>query len=655
MFRPLSSTSRAAARTAVLASLVGLAACSSSDDGVRVLPADDGVTDGVAALATTTRASEMMAAAKGDIVDTAVAAGTFTTLVAALQATGLDATLGDDDETFTVFAPTDEAFAALGQDTIDALLGDTGTLSDILLYHVVPGVALDAASAFDLAGSRVTTANGDTLQVSVDGMRLFVNESEVTVTDVAATNGIIHVIDAVLTPSGDAPTDDGDDGGTDETPTSNLVETAIGAGSFTTLVAALQATGLDATLADGEATFTVFAPTDEAFAALGQDTIDALLADPDTLRDILLYHVVAGQALDAAAAFALAGSTVTTANGDDVALTLERGALRINMSDVITPDVFASNGVIHVIDEVLMPPADVSEGSVLVDIVQTAREAGGFTTLIAALEATGLDGLLADPSFTFTVLAPTDEAFAKLGDETINALLADPTALAEILSYHVIQGVELDATDVIAAAGSDVATVNGATVAVSLQGDRLFVNASEVIATDVRASNGIVHAIDTVLIPPAGTDGADPDVPATGTLLDVARDAGEFTILVAALEATGLDAALGHPDDLYTVFAPTDAAFQALGQDTIDALLADPATLRDILLFHILPGTVLDATSVVSLIGTSVEAGNGERFTFREEDGELFVANGRIVTTDVRGANGVIHVVDAVLLPSSSR
>jgi len=654
MFRPLSTTSRAAVRTAVLASLVGLAACSSSDDGVRVLPADDGAIDGVAAPATTTRASEMMAAAKGDIVDTAVAAGTFTTLVAALQATGLDATLGDDDATFTVFAPTDEAFAALGQDTIDALLGDTGTLSDILLYHVVPGVALDAASAFDLAGSRVTTANGDTLGISVDGMRLFVNESEVIVTDVAATNGIIHVIDRVLTPSADAPTD-GDTGNADETPTSNLVETAIGAGSFTTLVAALQATGLDATLADGEATFTVFAPTDEAFAALGQDTIDALLGDPDTLRDILLYHVIPEQALDAAAASALAGATITTANGDDVAITLDRGALRINMSDVVTPDVFASNGVIHVIDEVLMPPADVSDDAMLVDIVQTAREAGGFTTLVAALEATGLDAVLADASATFTVLAPTDEAFAKLGDETINALLADPTALTGILLYHVIRGVELDATDVLAAAGSDITTVNGATVAVSLQGDRLFANASEIIATDVRASNGIVHAIDTVLIPPAGMSGADPDVPVTGTLLDVARDAGDFTILVAALEATGLDAALGHPDDLYTVFAPTDAAFQALGQDTIDALLADPATLRDILLFHILPGTVLDSTSVVSLIGTSVQAGNGERFTFREEGGELFVANGRLVTTDVRGVNGVIHVVDAVLQSPSPR
>ncbi|MEE4202842.1 MAG: fasciclin domain-containing protein [Halieaceae bacterium] len=136
----------------------------------------------------------------GTITDVAVADGRFTTLVAALQATGLDSVLADETATYTVFAPTDDAFAALGQETIDGLLADTDTLSDILLYHVLADQAVDAETALTLDGSSVEMANGDSVTLTVDGDRLFINEAEVIITDVTAANGIIHVIDAVLTP-----------------------------------------------------------------------------------------------------------------------------------------------------------------------------------------------------------------------------------------------------------------------------------------------------------------------------------------------------------------------------------------------------------------------------------------------------------------------
>ena len=153
-----------------------------------------------------TMATEGTEAAEGDIVDTAIAAGDFTTLVAAVQAAGLEETLRGEGP-FTVFAPTDEAFAALPAGTLDALLADpTGQLTDILTYHVVPGAVL-AADVVGLDGQAVTTVNGATLTVGVadDGTVTLTdaagNEVTVVATDVEASNGVIHVIDGVLLPA----------------------------------------------------------------------------------------------------------------------------------------------------------------------------------------------------------------------------------------------------------------------------------------------------------------------------------------------------------------------------------------------------------------------------------------------------------------------
>ena len=217
------------------------------------------------------------------IVDVATANGSFTTLIAALEATGLDATLSDMDSKFTVFAPTDDAFALLGQDVIDALLADTDTLSDILTYHVISG-EVDSSAAISSAGSLVEMVNGDSIGLSLDGDNLLVNTATVILVDVAADNGVIHVIDAVLTP----PADKG-------TPTMNIVDTAVAAGDFGTLVTALQAAGLDATLADETQSFTVFAPTDAAFAMIDPETLNLLIADTDALSSVLLQHVLAAK------------------------------------------------------------------------------------------------------------------------------------------------------------------------------------------------------------------------------------------------------------------------------------------------------------------------------------------------------------------------
>ncbi len=472
-----------------------VAACS-SDDGV-VLDANTAATSAAIGKSVPGQ-NDAESAATGNIVTTAVEAGSFTTLVAALEATGLDAVLADESRQFTVFAPTDDAFAKLGQDTINALLGDTDTLSDILLYHVVPDAAVTAETAISLAGSMVKTANGDDVALTLNDGALFINMSEVVITDVQATNGIIHVIDTVLLPPADIPAD---------APLANITDTAVAAGSFNTLVAALQATGLDSTLASENDTFTVFAPTDDAFAALGQDTINALLSDTDTLSDILLYHVIGGQAVDAMTALTLAGQSVSMANGDSVELSVRDGALFINESEVVTTDIMASNGIIHVIDTVLLPPADqpadvpAQADEPATETVYAIAKNAGFNTLIAAVDAAGLKGALDHPGDIYTVFAPTDDAFDALGQDTINALLADPHTLRDILLFHVLPGTVVDAATAVELVGLDITAGNGGTLVISSRDDGLYINDSKITVTDITAVNGVIHVIDTVLIP----------------------------------------------------------------------------------------------------------------------------------------------------------
>lgn len=143
-----------------------------------------------------------------------------------------------------------------------------------------------------------------------------------------------------------------------------------------------------------------------------------------------------------------------------------------------------------------------SEAAEMLDIVDTAVGSGEFPTLVAAVQAAGLVETLQGEG-PFTVFAPTEEAFATALDAlgiTAEELLADTDLLTQVLTYHVVPGKNL-AADVVTLDGADVATVNGATVGIAIDGDSVFVNDATVVATDIEASNGVIHVIDTVLLP----------------------------------------------------------------------------------------------------------------------------------------------------------
>jgi len=394
------------------------------------------------------------------------------------------------------------------------------------------------------------------------------------------------------------------------------------------LEAALIQQGLATALQNPAATLTVFAPDDAAFTslatALGTD-ITGLLALPN-LTDILLYHVL--------------GSTVPASGVTNGAIvqplsptnTLKltatgSGSVFVNHAQVSTADLTANNGVVHVLNKVLLPIETVAD--VAID--------NGFSTLVTAVVTAELLPALTNPLVNYTVFAPTNDAFDDLAADlgtTINGLLALPE-LASVLTYHVL-GTEVASTAVTnGAIVQPLSTLNTLKLTKTTTGD-VFVNHAQVTAVDINADNGIVHVLDAVVLP-------------IETVVDVAIDNG-FSTLTAAIVKAELVPVLTDPFSEFTVFAPTNTAFNslaiALGTD-LNGILALP-NLADILTYHVVDGTVLSNQLVAGPVGTL--SGDDVIVTLT---GGVKINDANVTTADVLADNGVVHVIDKVLLPSS--
>ena len=263
----------------------------------------------------------------------------------------------------------------------------------------------------------------------------------------------------------------------------DIVQTAVGAGQFSTLATALQEAELVEAL-QAEGPFTVFAPTDEAFGNLPEGALDDLLADKTALQAVLKYHVVPGRIM---AADIEGDPTVETLHGHHIAISSGDG-VKVNGATVIQADVAASNGVIHVIDAVLMPN--------LKDIVDTAAANEDFSTLVQAVQAADLvEALKGDGPFT--VFAPIDAAFEKLPEGTLDAVLEDKPKLQAILKYHVVAG-KVMSGDVVELETAE--TLQGQSVTIGTE-DGVTIDGAKVIQADIECANGVIHVIDTVILP----------------------------------------------------------------------------------------------------------------------------------------------------------
>ncbi len=575
------------------------------------------------------------------IVDVVVGSDDFDTLEAALIEADLVSTLANTDTKFTVFAPTDDAFALIDEKTLDALIADKDALSAVLLQHVITEAEVDSVTAYTLNGKQASTASGAMIDININPITdaLTFGGANIISRDVYTTNGIIHVIDAVVIGDVELPT-----------PPLSIVDVALGAPEFTTLVAALEAADLVDTLANLEAEYTVFAPTNAAFEKLPEGKLEELLADPEALENILLYHVL-GDTVLSDAAISVAGSmenTIDMANGDKAALSLVGNDLYINGALISSADTMAANGVIHTIDNVILPIATPAEAPTMNIAEVAVSMPDTFSTLVEALTEADLVDTLSDEDTTFTVFAPTDDAFDKIDADALAALLADTDALTNVLLTHVVGEASLSSVDAYGQNGKSLTTVSGGVVAVSVDADTgmLMIGDAKVIISDVQATNGTIHVIDTVIMPDAE--------PALGSIVDVAlASAPEFSTLVAALTAADLVDTLADLETNYTVFAPTNAAFEKLPEGRLEELLADPEALANILLYHVASGTVLSdaAISVAGSMDNMVEMVNGDKASLSLTEEGLFV-NGAIVSSpDNIADNGVIHAIDNVILP----
>ena len=520
--------------------------------------------------------------------------------------------------------------------------------------------------------------------------------------------------------------------------------------NFSTLATALEAAGLTNTLKSGS--YTVFAPTNAAFSKLPSDTLAMALNDTEMLRSILLYHVVPGKVT---AKQVMGMSSGMTAQGSSFLVTVTGGKVMIDNATVTKADVVACNGIVHVIDTVLMPAMDAMQGAAdtaepamaepvvaepvmaepvaapaapasvdLMSIPATPVSSGMTTTTNVTTSTTTTDtagstattdtvatgdtmmagttlydmivaderfstlrDLISDAELTevlmttdYTVFAPTNAAFENVNPEQLALIASNPDVLKQVLLYHVVTG-KLTGEDL--AAATQLRSAEGESLDLTLDGTSQMVNTAMIDGAAIEASNGNIYAINELLLPPElvipempaddsmeTTDAAVTDTttatvtttttttttaaaPAmTGNALVDALSQPQFSTLLSLVKKADLVAALTAAD--VTVFAPTNDAFAKVPAATLDALMVNPDALKQVLLFHVVSGRVVDdglkVSQLRSLEGSSIDLkmdGTNMMAGVLKAD----VLTGGTYSTRIDAGNSVIYPIDSVLLP----
>ncbi|GAA5436109.1 fasciclin domain-containing protein [Deinococcus aquaticus] len=520
--------------------------------------------------------------------------------------------------------------------------------------------------------------------------------------------------------------------------------------NFSTLATALEAAGLTNTLKSGS--YTVFAPTNAAFSKLPSDTLAMALNDTEMLRSILLYHVVPGKVT---AKQVMGMSSGMTAQGGSFLVTVTGGKVMIDNATVTKADVVACNGIVHVIDTVLMPAMDAMQGAAdtaepamaepvvaepvmaepvaapaapasvdLMSIPATPVSSGMTTTTNVTTSTTTTDtaastattdtvatgdtmmagttlydmivaderfstlrDLISDAELTevlmttdYTVFAPTNAAFENVNPEQLALIASNPDVLKQVLLYHVVTG-KLTGEDL--AAATQLRSAEGESLDLTLDGTSQMVNTAMIDGAAIEASNGNIYAINELLLPPElvipempaddgmeTTDAAVTDTttatvtttttttttaaaPAmTGNALVDALSQPQFSTLLSLVKKADLVAALTAAD--VTVFAPTNDAFAKVPAATLDALMVNPDALKQVLLFHVVSGRVVDdglkVSQLRSLEGSSIDLkmdGTNMMAGVLKAD----VLTGGTYSTRIDAGNSVIYPIDSVLLP----
>ncbi|XP_023387779.1 transforming growth factor-beta-induced protein ig-h3 [Pteropus vampyrus] len=465
-------------------------------------------------------------------------------------------------------------------------------------------------------------------------------------------------------------------------PLSNLYETLGVVGSTTTQLYTDRTEKLRPEM-EGPGSFTIFAPSNEAWASLSAEVLDSLVSNVNIeLLNALRYHMVNRRVLTDELKHGMALTSMYQ-NSDIQIHHYPNGIVTVNCARLLKADHHATNGVVHLIDKVI--------STITNNIQQIIEIEDTFETLRAAVAASGLNNLL-EGDGQFTLLAPTNEAFEKIPAETLNRILGDPEALRDLLNNHILKSAMCAEAIV---AGLSVETLQGTTLEVGCSGDMLTINGKAIISNkDTLATNGVIHHIDELLIPDSAKTlfelAAESDV---STTIDLFKQAGLSThlsgnerltllaplnsvfkgnagtaslrppqagdifcvrthsMLVAAIQSAGLTETLNR-EGVYTVFAPTDEAFQAMPPEELNKLLGNAKELANILKYHI-GDEILVSGGIGPLV--RLKSLQGDKLEVSSKNNAVCVNKEPVAESDIMATNGVVYAISSVLQPPANR
>uniref|UniRef100_A0AAQ5XXY5 Transforming growth factor-beta-induced protein ig-h3 n=1 Tax=Amphiprion ocellaris TaxID=80972 RepID=A0AAQ5XXY5_AMPOC len=495
---------------------------------------------------------------------------------------------------FTFFAPSNEAWAALPTEILDALVSNVNIeLLNALHYHMVnrrlTSEELKHGSSFAsmYQDSHVHIHHYSNGIITVNCARLIKPDQH-------ATNGIVHVVDRVITAI------------------SNDMQAIIDIDDdLETLRTAFAAAGLTSIL-ENEGQYTVFAPTNEAFEKIPAETLNRILGDPVALRDLLNYHILKNMQC---AESIVSGTPMETLQGTVLEVGCDGNQMTLNGKAIITKkDQLGTNGVIHYINELLIPDSaktllELAEGSSVAMATKLFVEAG-LTTHLTGSEA-------------LTMLAPLDEAFKGSVTMTpdMRKLMTNHIVKEQMSSKSLYHGQELE-------------TLGGLKLRVFVYRNNLCIENACIAAHDKTGRYASMFTVDKVLTPPMGT------------VMDVLKADDRFSLLVGAIQTAGMTELLNQQGTL-TFFAPTNDAFNALGQAELNKLMRNPGELSGVLRYHLGEGMLVSGgvgshTRLKPLQGEKLEL--GRNYT-------VYVNKVPVAHADLMATNGVVHAVSSVIKP----
>ncbi|XP_078737205.1 transforming growth factor-beta-induced protein ig-h3-like isoform X2 [Lampetra fluviatilis] len=498
----------------------------------------------------------------------------------------------------TMFAPSDAAWAQLDEATRNGLTGSK--LKDALRNHMVDKRLLLSDMRH---GATLRSQNADgtiNVQHYVNGI-VTVNCARVLRPNYLATNGVVHLVDRVIAPLTRSVRD--------------ILETTESLG---TLKAAATAADLMEEL-EQKGSFTLLAPTNEAFERLPKDVLTRILGDPEALKAVINNHILESVQCSEAV---LGNSVVDSREGSPTTLGCEGGEFRINgLSSVAQRDLVATNGVVHTIGDVLIPDS--------AKTVMELADSAGVTNFVDMFAEAGLMKSL-KPGVDYTLLAPNNEATDG------HAMSSLPMELPELLLDHIIKG---QVSPFQLYNGQVLETLGGRKVRVFVYRTAICVENSCIASVGKEGRNGLVHVMSKILT-----------VPDKNTWQTLQEDA-DLSILVELIKRADMGDLFSKPGE-YTIFAPTNKAFAAVPQKELERMKASPTDAEAFVDAHVLD-KVLVSGGVVRGVNNQQKSLLGLKLDINQKNGEVFVDGQKILDADKMTTNGVIHKLD-VLLPSGA-